>query len=212
MEIYKYSLPPLGTNCYLVKTSENSGVIIDPASNGKALIEMAEENGIKIRKILLTHGHFDHMNGAAEIKKSDPDIKLYIHSGDECMLNDGEKALAYFCPELPFFTCTADVVVNDGDIIEQDGVTFTVMHTPGHSAGSVCYICKNDEENIMFAGDTIFRESIGRTDCYSGDYRTQEQTLDMLKNLPDDYILLCGHGPDSTLSHEKKYNPYVADF
>ena len=208
MEIKLMILPPLGTNCYLVKTGENSGVVIDPADKGKDVVAAARDFGMNIEKILLTHGHFDHTGGVNEIKDI-TGAKVYIHENDECMLSDGNKALAYFCPSKKYEEKQADVTLKDGDTIEQDGVVFRVMHTPGHSAGSVCFLV-DGEESYMFAGDTIFRDSIGRSDGYSGDYIVQKETLEKLKKIEKDYIILSGHGEATTLSEEKKYNPFLS--
>lgn len=208
MEIKLLVLPPLGTNCYLVKTGENSGVVIDPADKGKDVVAAAKEFGMKIEKILLTHGHFDHTGGVNDIKKL-TDAPVFIHKDDECMLSDGNKALAYFCPTKKFVEKEADFKFSDGDEIVQDGVVFKVMHTPGHSAGSSCFLVETEEENYMFAGDTIFKDSIGRSDGYSGDYIVQKATLEKLKALPKDYIILSGHGEATTLEEEKRYNPFL---
>ena len=212
MEIKKLVLHPLQTNCYIVKTGPKSGVVIDPADDGEKILSEAADMGIEIKKILLTHGHFDHTGAAAYIKET-TGAPVYIHEADVPMLSDGNKALAYFCPGKPFNPVEADCTLKDGEETEQDGVIFRVMHTPGHSAGSVCYTCKNEEGvNIMFAGDTIFKDSIGRSDGYSGDYIVQQITLDKLKALKDDYIIYPGHGEETTLLTEKKFNPFIADF
>ena len=208
MEIKMLTLPPLGTNCYLVKTGENSGVVIDPADKGDKVVEAALGFGMKIEKILLTHGHFDHTGGVNAIKKA-TGAAVYIHADDECMLSDSNKALAYFNPSAKFETKEADERLCDGQEIEQDGVIFKVMHTPGHSAGSVCFLVETENENYMFAGDTIFKDSIGRSDGYSGDYMVQKETLAKLKALDKDYVVLSGHGEVTTLSVEKKYNPFL---
>lgn len=247
IEIKTLVLSPLDTNCYIVKTGDKTGVVIDPADKSDKILEEADKMGITIEKILLTHGHFDHFSaayeilygGAKAIKKAMQDkakkdakekeknadfepepfdiekemvkanISIYIHEQDACMLSDANKSLAYFCPSLPFKAVKPDVLLKDGDKIASDTATFEVMHTPGHSAGSVCYILKGEDKNIMFAGDTIFYGSIGRSDGYSGDYIVQQVTLDKLKNLEDDYIILSGHGPSTTLFEEKKYNPFI---
>lgn len=212
MDVIRLMLSPLGTNCYIVKTGDKSGVVIDPADDADIILAAAGEKDIEIKKILLTHGHFDHTGAAAALKEQ-LGIPLYIHTADECMLSDGEKALAYFCPDKPFNEVKADVLVKDGDVIEQDGVKFRVFHTPGHSAGSVCFIVDiADGLNLMFAGDTIFKDSIGRSDGYSGDYIVQQETLDKLKNLEEDYLIYPGHGPSTTLKEEKRFNPFIADF
>lgn len=210
MEIKTLVLSPLGTNCYLVKTGEDRGVVIDPADDAEKILLKAEEMGISIKKILLTHGHFDHTGAAKEIKEK-TDAPIYIHKDDECMLSDGNKALAYFCPEIPFEEKKADVLLKDGDTVTDGEVTFKVMHTPGHSAGSVCFLIESvTEKNIMFAGDTIFKDSIGRSDGYSGDYIVQRATLEKLRNLTEDYIIYSGHGASTTLKTEKKFNPFIS--
>ena len=208
MEIKTIVLPPLGTNCYIIKTGKDSGVIIDPASKSSKIASAAEELGIKIKKILLTHGHFDHTGGVNSLKEEDKSIKVYIHKDDECMLSDGDKAFAFFSTN-KFEKKEADVFIKDGDEIKQDDVTFKVMHTPGHSAGSVCFLVETEEANYMFAGDTIFKDSIGRSDGYSGDYIVQKKTLEKIKALDKDYIVLSGHGEATTLSEEKMYNPFL---
>ncbi len=209
MEIKSLVLKPLGTNCYLVKTGEATGVVIDPAGEADKILETAGDMEMRIEKILLTHGHFDH-TGAVNLVKKATDAKVYIHKADECMLKDGDKALAYFCPSIPFEEKEADVLLEDGDTIEQDGIVFTVMHTPGHSAGSVCFFVNNpDGLDVMFSGDTIFRDSIGRSDGYSGDYIVQKNTLAKLKALDKDYLILSGHGESTTLNEEKMFNPFI---
>ncbi len=214
MEIKTIVLPPLATNCYLVKTGEKSGVIIDPAAKGtggknsKKVLDEADSFGMKIEKILLTHGHFDHTGGVTEVAEK-TGAKAYIHESDSCMLTDGDKALAFFSPN-KFEPRKAEIVnIKDGDVIEQDDVKFKVMHTPGHSAGSVCFLVETEDKNYMFAGDTIFKDSIGRSDGYSGDYIVQKDTLKKLKELDKDYIILSGHGDPTTLSEEKAYNPFL---
>lgn len=212
LEIKTLTLPPLGTNCYLIKTAENSGVVVDPASKSERILEEAERLGMKIKKILLTHGHFDHTGAVNELRQSE-NAPVYIHAADEELLHDYDKALAYFCPSEKFEEKNADVLLSDGDKIEQDGVVFNVLHTPGHTAGSVCFLADNpDGLKIMLAGDTLFKDSIGRSDGYSGDYIVQRETLEKLKALPDDYLVLSGHGESTTLRTEKRFNPFLSDF
>ncbi len=210
-QIVTLTLPPLGTNCYLVKTGESSGVVIDPAFEPERILSEAERLGMQIEKILLTHGHFDH-TGAVNGIREKTGAKTYLHAADEILLKDPDKALAYFCPRMPFEQKEADVLLSDGDEICQDGTVFRVLHTPGHTAGSVCFLTRLDEKNVMFAGDTIFKDSIGRSDGYSGDYIVQRETLAKLKALPEDYFIFSGHGEPTTLSAEKRYNPFISDF
>ncbi len=212
MKIIELTLSPLGTNCYIVGTGNGECIVIDPADSGEEIISATENAGLEIKKILLTHGHFDH-TGAAAFLKEKTGAPIYIHKKDQELLSDGVKALAFFCPGKPFNTCEADVLFDDGDKIEQGNVTFTVMHTPGHTAGSVCFLCRDEDgNNIMFSGDTLFKDSIGRSDGYSGDPRVQIQSLEKIKALTEDYVIYPGHGENTTLNVEKRYNPFIADF
>ena len=206
MKVETYVMGPLQTNTYLLSEGQDV-ILIDPAGKSEKLIELLGQRNLLA--ILLTHGHFDHTGGVNDIKKL-TDAPVFIHKDDECMLSDGNKALAYFCPTKKFVEKEADFTFGDGDEIVQDGIVFKVMHTPGHSAGSSCFLVEADGENYMFAGDTIFKDSIGRSDGYSGDYIVQKATLEKLKALDRDYIILSGHGEETTLEEEKRYNPFLS--
>lgn len=212
MEIKKLVLSGLGTNCYIV-TSGETAVVIDPADSPEYIISSAEKGGVKIEWVLLTHGHFDHTGGAAFIREK-CGAKVYIHNNDNEMLTDSVKALAFFTPERGFEPCEADAFVSDGDVLELGGLKFRVLHTPGHTEGSVCYLLTDPDtgENIMFSGDTLFRDSIGRSDTYSGNSGKLFESLEKLSALEDDYRVLPGHGPETKLSTEKKYNPFLSSF
>ncbi|MBO6230224.1 MAG: MBL fold metallo-hydrolase [Ruminiclostridium sp.] len=211
MDIIQLVLSPLATNCYIVPTGAGEAVVIDPADDEEKILDTAAKAGLAIKKILLTHGHFDHIGGAAYIKEQ-TGAPIYIHKADTELLTDPVKALAFFCPGKPFVSCEPDVLFDNGDVIKQGSLEFTVMSTPGHTAGSVCFLCSDGNGNdIMFAGDTIFKDSIGRSDGYSGDPEVQLRTLDKLKELEKDYIIYPGHGESTTLSAEKRYNPFLSD-
>ncbi len=212
MNIKTLILSPLDTNCYIVSAENGEAVVIDPADDGEKILSAAREAGLEIKKILLTHGHFDHI-GAAEYIKEQTGAPIYIHRADEVLLSDPVKALAFFCPGKPFVSCKPDVLFDDGDVIEQGALRFTVMSTPGHTAGSVCFLCSDGSgKDVMFAGDTLFKDSIGRSDGYSGDQQEQFRSLDRLKALDKDYIVYPGHGDSTTLDAEKRYNPFLAEF
>ena len=204
LDVAKLPVGGMQTNCYIIKTSENNAVIIDPGADEERIFRWLENNSLKPTKILLTHGHFDHINAVEALKKR-YGASVYIHSADECMLSDENKSLAYLFEPQTFFPTSADVLLSDGDLIEQDGVFIKVLHSPGHSAGSACFIC----EDCFFAGDTLFAGSAGRTDFYSGSYKVQKETLSMLKQIEEDYRLFCGHGEDSTLRTEQETNPFM---
>lgn len=212
MNVKKLTLSPLGTNCYIVDAGSGEAVVIDPADSGEEILAAAENAGLAIKKILLTHGHFDH-TGAAQYIKEKTGSPIYIHKADEELLSDSVKSLSFFCPGKPFIPCEADVLFDDGDTITQGSITFTVMHTPGHTAGSVCFLCTDENgQHIMFSGDTLFKDSIGRSDVYSSDPGVMMQSLEKIKELNDDHIVYPGHGDSTTLNVEKRFNPFIADF
>ena len=206
MEITSLILSPLGTNCYIASAGKNSAVVIDPAADAEKILSELSRRELEAKKILLTHGHYDHTSAAAELREK-TGAPIYIHEADRDMLSDRIKSFAYFMPEIAFKALEADVYFKDGDVIAQDDVSFEVMSTPGHSAGSVCFLCR--KENVMFSGDTLFKDSIGRSDGYSGDYTVQQLSLDKLSALTDDYTVYPGHGPFTTLAAEKRFNPFL---
>lgn len=230
MEIKTLVLSDLGTNCYIVPagkttltgmtspddggtadTGTDAAVIIDPADDPELILAKTAEMGLVPAWILLTHGHFDHTGGVAFIKKK-TGAKVYIHGSDKEMLSDPVKSLSFFTPDRGFEKSEADEEVNDGDKLTLGDLTFEVLHTPGHTEGSVCYLLTDPGtgKKYMFSGDTLFRDSIGRSDTYSGSGAKIMRSLKKLSALPDDYIVLPGHGPDTKLSVEKKYNPFLS--
>ncbi len=212
MDIIRLVLSPLATNCYIIDAGNSEAAVIDPADDGERILAEAQGAGLAIKKILLTHGHFDH-TGAASFIKEKTGAPIYIHKADEEMLSDGVKALAFFTPDRPFVTCSPDTLLGDGDTVTQGDVTFRVISTPGHTAGSVCFLCGGDGgRGVLFSGDTLFKDSIGRTDMYSGSSDTLMRSLDKLRELDGDYDVYPGHGEPTTLAAEKRYNPFLADF
>ena len=215
-------LSGLGTNCYIVPTGRTvntdgrdliSAAVIDPADDPDTILSEAEKAGFSIKHILLTHGHFDHTGAAAALKER-TGAEIYIHEADQTMLTDSVSSLAFFTPERPFAPCEADHLIKDGDLLTLEDLTFKVLHTPGHTAGSVCFLCDDPEggKKLMFAGDTLFKDSIGRSDVYSSDPYAQQDSLEKLAALPDDYEVMPGHGPATTLNTEKRYNPFLGGF
>ncbi len=187
---------PLGayqTNCYMVWGEAEQCVLIDPGYDGAAVLEQVKSRDKQVAAILLTHGHFDHVGGVKEIA-AETGCPVYICQ-KELTLPEGFTA-----GEL-YYTNGYD----DGDVVEAAGLTFTVMHTPGHTPGSVCLLCGE----AMFSGDTLFAGSVGRTDLPGGDYTTLQTSLDRLKALETDYRVFPGHGESTTLFREKNSNPYL---
>lgn len=208
MKVISMTLGELGTSCYIVASDSKNAAVVDPAADPERIMAKLNENGLTLKMILLTHGHFDHTGAAAELIQK-TGAKVYIHEKDECMLNDttGVKNVSYLMPGYEYKPFSADVLLYGGDSFDLDEINFTVMNTPGHTAGSVMYFA----DNCIFAGDTVFEGSVGRTDFYSGDFKAQKQSLKRIAALQDDYVIYPGHGGSTTLKQEKQFNPYLAD-
>ena len=181
------------TNCYMVWGEGDKCVLIDPGYEANALLEQVEKQGKTLEAIFLTHGHFDHVGAVKDIA-AETDCKVYIHP-QELVLPEALTAGKLY------HTHTYD----EGDTVTAAGLTFHVLHTPGHTPGGVCLLC----EDVMFSGDTLFAGSIGRTDFPGGDYDTIKMSLNRLPSLEGNYRVFPGHGEDTTLDFERRTNAYL---
>ena len=204
MNIVKLTLGELAANCFIVEAPDKTAVVIDPGAEAEVIEAELESRGLTLSKILLTHGHFDHTGAAAELKAKYR-AQVYISAVDEELLDDKVKSVAYILPECPFRPVEADVRIKEGDVITQGSMEISVIETPGHTAGSVCFIIGD----CMFTGDTLFHGTIGRTDHFSGDTPTEIQSVKRLAALDKNYRLYCGHGSDTDLETERKTNPFI---
>lgn len=208
MKIIK--IPPQGVfavNCYIVASEAGNAVMIDCPEGVEKLLAEVEKSGAVLKKILLTHGHCDHIESLAEIAEK-TGAEVYIHKFDAPKLTDSHGNLSeFFAAYLdgPVKHYDKAIAVSGGDIISQDELEFRVMHTPGHTSGSVCYIAGD----VMFSGDTLFRDSIGRTDMVDGNYQALSESLKRLTEITENYRVLTGHGEETTLDREKAHNPYI---
>ena len=197
------------TNCYCIRESEDSHdcVIIDTGLDETELIDILEEKQVNPLALILTHGHIDHIAGLNTIREKYPDMKVYIHKLDSQMLVNPVGNLSLMTGN-PFSTAPADFLVEEGDIIELAGIKLQVLHTPGHTPGGMSLYCP--EEDIVFSGDALFEESIGRTDFPGGN---MNQLIDGIKEklltLPDETKVFPGHGPSTSIAQEKNYNQYL---
>ena len=195
----------LGTNCYLIISEKGSGALVDPGAGGEKIAKILEKKNCALKYILLTHGHWDHTGGVRYLLGKYPEAECCIGKADREMITDEEKfsEMIRGNPWENHYIPEAKELV-DGDKIELDELTFTVMETPGHSFGSVCFIC----QDAIFSGDTLFWENVGRCDLYGGSFDTMQASLAKLAGLPGDYTVYPGHGQSTTLQYEREKNPY----
>ncbi|MDR0270930.1 MBL fold metallo-hydrolase [Paenibacillus sp.] len=206
LNIQTFCLGPLQTNAYLL-TGEDPGraVIIDPGMNPGALIKKIEP--MEIEAILLTHAHFDHMGGVDEIRKL-KNCPVYLHDLEAEWLGNPKFNGSLNWPQVspPLATAPAEYGLDEGQKLELIGHTFSVYHTPGHSPGSVSFLCGDD----LFSGDVLFKLGVGRTDLYGG---RERDLLDSIHNklftFKDEVKVYPGHGPKTTIGYERARNPYV---
>lgn len=197
---------PLATNTYILwNDGSTEAIVVDPANSHRTLNAL-HEHGLHCCAILITHCHFDHTMGAAELKKQES-ARLYINRIEAPSLTDGSMSLSHMGGVL-INGCKADVLLDDGDRFSEAGFDFLVLHTPGHSPGSSCFVL--EKERIIFAGDTVFRLSVGRTDLDGGDARALYGSIvRKLFTLEGDYRVLPGHDRETTLEFERRHNPFI---
>ena len=195
----------LAENCwFLANENTKEAVVIDPGAEPDRICAAAEKHGWKITAILLTHGHIDHM-GACESLRTELGVKVYALTEEEDLLLDAKKNLSVFI-ERKVVTFEPDELLRDGQELTLAGMKIQVIHTPGHTPGSVLFLTKD----AIFTGDTIFQGSIGRTDFEGGNERQMMQSLRKINNLAIEDITLCpGHGDTTTLKWERAHNSYL---
>lgn len=194
------------TNCYFVyEEGKDQALLFDPADKGSYIYSALKDKGFTVGAILLTHGHFDHIWGVEEVRKLSG-AKVYAYEKEKELCEDASlnvsKGAGRAC------VVKADQYVKDGGEITEAGITCRLLATPGHTAGSCCYYFEADK--ILISGDTLFQESVGRTDLPTGSMGTLVRSVkDKLFPLPDEVKVYPGHGEATTIGHEKKYNPFL---
>jgi len=206
MNMQRFTLGELWTNCYIVWDSDKNGLLTDPGGDAKRVKNFIEDNGIKIEYILLTHGHADHIGGLGDVRKLAKNGVAVHRDDSECLTNAAKNMSAAF--GCPFTADKADIVLSDGDKLQAGKLSVEVIHTPGHTPGGVCFYISDGEDKILLCGDTLFARSIGRTDLPGGDEETLVNSLRRLECFDDGLCAYPGHGPSTTIGEEKKYNPY----
>lgn len=208
MKLYVKPVGVIGTNCYIVVDDSGDCVVIDPGAQKEKLLDFLLVHHFKPKYILLTHGHFDHIGAVKSILDKNENCKLAIGRNDAEQLSDSEKSLAnsHMLDENEY-KMTPDLLLNEGDQLTVGTLKFSVIETPGHTKGGVCYLC----EDLLFSGDTLFSGDVGRCDLYGGDFSAMQNSLKKLAALKGNYRVLPGHGPESTLDQERAQNPYMRE-
>ena len=202
MHIKTLEIGAIGTNCYVISDDKGACAIIDCDGNPQPLFRYIEENHLKPTHILLTHGHYDHI-GAVEAVREKYGCLVCAPQKEAPLLADPmANCSVYMGGPL---TITADIWVKEGDAVKVGDLEFSVLETPGHTAGSVCFLIGDS----IFSGDTLFQGSCGRTDLPTGSWGEILASLKRLRNLPGDYDVYPGHGPATTLEIERRSNPYM---
>ena len=203
MRVSYYPVGDYQANCVIVSDEAHRAVVVDPGDEAVRLLQRLAEQELQVAAILLTHAHFDHMLAVRELIDA-TGASLYLHAEDAAALSDAGRSL--IPPYRRPYTLSADRLLQDGDTVTVGELVLKVLHTPGHTPGSCCYQCGD----LLIAGDTLFAGSVGRTDLPGGDTAQLFQSLRRLKSLDATVRVIPGHGEETTIGYESRYNPFLA--
>lgn len=209
IQILQLPLGPLQTNCYILACEETlKAAVIDPSWNGRAIAATAEEQGWEISHILLTHSHFDHVGGLAELKQ-ELNAPVYLHPEAITMLQQSTMSAAFFQLRIPD-PPPPDEMLSEGQVLNVGNLEIHVLFTPGHAPGHVSFHLP--DHRVIFDGDVLFQRGIGRTDLGGGDHALLMQSIrEKLMLLPDETQVFSGHGPQTTIGDERRHNPFLQE-
>ncbi|KMK76969.1 MBL fold metallo-hydrolase [Alkalihalobacillus pseudalcaliphilus] len=209
MPVLQIPLGPLQTNAYILYNQDNEAVIFDPGHESKKLTAIIKDKGLKPLAILLTHAHFDHIGAVEDIRQTFQ-IPVYVHNLEQDWLeNPAKNGSTRFGESI--VANAADQLIHEDDTLQIGPFSFSTLHTPGHSPGSVSYYFQ--DEHVVFSGDVLFQQSIGRTDLPGGEHQTLLHSIHTkLLHLPEETAVACGHGPATSIGAEMDSNPFLSGF
>ena len=205
MKILRLEVGSLGTNCYIAWCEDTrQAIVVDPGDDATRIMSAIHKENLTVKYIVNTHGHADHIGALTKVRQA-TGAPVLIHQADAAMLTSSTHNLSAYMG--PGITCEpADRTIKEGDSITFGNATLVVLETPGHTPGGICL--KGD--GVVFSGDTLFAESIGRADFPGGSYSQLLQSIrQKLMSLPDDCVVYPGHGPETTIGWERKMNPFI---
>jgi glyoxylase-like metal-dependent hydrolase (beta-lactamase superfamily II) len=206
LAVERYELGPIATNCYVVRASEEAseGVVIDPGGDAAKLARELERLGVTCKAILITHGHWDHLGGVADLAEA-TGAPVHMAADERIAL---ERINDFAPAELPLRPYTPEVLLEGDETLELAGITFQTLRVPGHSPAHLAYYA----EGCLFSGDVLFAGSVGRTDLPFGDWDTLVASIRLLADrFPPETVVYSGHGPETTLGDELARNPFLAE-
>lgn len=205
--IIRLPLGALATNCYIIPADGSRAIVVDPASSGEVMA-IIDTNDMELGAIIITHGHYDHFAGASTLH-AQTNAPIFAPDLDAEMFQSSDKSWSWFMGGIPFVPITPQHLFQDGEEFSVCGTDFLALNAPGHTAGSCLLLC--DKHDCIFAGDVIFRGSVGRTDGFSGSVERERETLKKIKQIDHNYKIFCGHGEPTDIETEKRTNPYLLD-
>lgn len=197
---------PLETNCYIISRTgfDGDAVVVDPGDSGYEIADYLKKHSLVPAAILLTHGHFDHILGVNDLKECFPGLKVFISKNEKALIENAELNASFYGEHI---TITPDVYLSKDSSPEFFGRSVMILETPGHTRGSICYYFRDD--SLLFAGDTVFYGSYGRTDLPTGSMKEMSESLEyLLTELPGSTRVFPGHGPETTIAHERIIEGY----
>jgi len=206
MRVQSVPVGPLGANCVLLWDEEtNKGLVVDPGDEPELILDLIKKNSIRIEAIVCTHAHFDHIGAVADIKNA-TGAPVLLHEAELELYNAATDQAALWGYELEPLP-PPDRLLKEGDEVKAGPLVFKVLHTPGHSPGSICLY----GHGFLITGDTLFAGSIGRTDFYGGSFAEIQASLRKIASLPPETTIVTGHGPASTIGEEIRTNPFYQE-